>query len=92
MASHAATYAHDFLQCLECSARAVAWLTKRFQECRDRLVDRLRADVLLENVERFGSSGSDFGRIIDQGHPDHSDDLVLLTLPLSIRGTLPVAS
>lgn len=45
------TYRHNLLECLQCGARALAWLTERFQQCWDRLVDSPCTDVFLKRVE-----------------------------------------
>lgn len=79
------TYAHDLAKSLESSTRAFPRLTKGFQQSGNRLVDRSCAKMFLQDIKRFSSSRSYVGFIIHQRHANDRNNIVLMTLSLTVR-------
>lgn len=52
------TYAHDFLQCLQCRLGRLSRIPHRFEQCWNRLIDSLCAHVLLHGIECPRSGGT----------------------------------
>ena len=84
------THAHDLPKRLESSARTLPWLAECFQQCRNGLIDGLRADVLLQYVERLRGSRANVRLIVDERCANHVDNFVFVSFALRIGSTLPV--
>lgn len=72
------THAHDFLQRLQSRLAGLSWITHRFKESRDRLINGLGSHVVLGSVECLSGSSSDRGILVDERLSDRGDDLIFV--------------